>query len=834
MPARFRLPLRISVPEICRAQVDDMSVTSVAALVDLLRESNLLQPAQLQLAATDMQAEYSDPRAAADMLVRRKWLTSYQVDKLLNGERQNLTLGPYILLEPLGEGGMGQVFKARHQVLDRVVALKLIREERLSKDPEAVRRFQREARAAALLSHPNIVLIYDADRSGDTYFIAMEYIDGTDLGRWVKEAGPLAVGQACDFIRQAALGLQCAHEAGMVHRDIKPSNLLAAGLHLSRQQQGRGLSLGAAPAIPGGRQPRHSSSSDRTPVPNAPVIKILDMGLVRLAQKDDGQTGASLTQEGSIIGTPDYIAPEQARNAHRVDIRADLYSLGGTFYYLLTGQPPFTEGSAIEKLLMHQLDEPTPVTQLRSEVPADVAAIVHKLMSKFPKDRFQTPGDLADVLSKLSPARPSSPSSGDSRKKPDTRAMPLGLARSAVTPPPVKTVAEAAPKGPPPPAPQPTRAPAPPPTARAPAPPATAKGPAKESRAKATSETEAEWRGTVTPPPDQLAASVYNWAPGGLGQKTGKEPAKHIAQLKGHNGCIMTLAFTSSRDLLASGGVDGTVRLWDFTGSKPCEKASMHKHRDAVHSVAFSPNNKLLASGSGAMDGIVWVFNVSQDQPKEMSVLQGHQGPVDALTFSPDSKLVASGGNDLTLRVWEVDRQSKPKAVLKGHIRPIKGVVFSPDGQTLASAAQDYTVRLWTIGRMWSKERAALAHEAEVYSVAFSPDGKLLATASQDQLVRLWDLSLPKPTVKTTLKGSSGSVRAVIITPDGKMAVGVSEDRQAINWDLETGEIAREWELPKWLNPAYALTVDGRYLAHGASDGVINVYRIAEKRLHSR
>jgi serine/threonine-protein kinase len=822
-----------------------MSVTSVAALVDLLRQSNLLQPAQLQLAATDMQAEYSDPRAAADMLVRRKWLTPYQVDQLLNSERQNLTLGPYILLEPLGEGGMGQVFKARHQVLDRVVALKLIREERLSKDPEAVRRFQREARAAALLSHPNIVLIYDADRSGDTYFIAMEYIDGTDLARWVKETGPLPVVQACDFIRQAATGLQSAHEAGMVHRDIKPSNLLAAGLHVNRQQS-RGLSLGAAPAIPGARQaPRHGS--DRTPLPSAPVIKILDMGLVRLAQKDDGQTGASLTQEGSIIGTPDYIAPEQARNAHRVDIRADLYSLGGTFYYLLTGQPPFMEGSAIEKLLMHQLDEPTPIAQLRKDVPADVAAIVHKLMAKFPKDRFQTPGELSDVLGKLSPSRPAPSVDSSSRKKPETRPMPLSMGRAPPTPPPASPAAETASKPPPqaparptlPPTTKPTLpAPAAKPTLPAPAgkptrpaPPAGA-APAKGGRS--TGETEAEWRGTITPPPEQLAASVFNWAPGGVGQKTGKEPGKHIAKLKGHSGCIMTLAFTHNRDLLASGGVDGTVRLWDFTGGKPCEKASMHKHHDAVHSVAFSPDNRLLASGSGAMDGIIWVFNVTQAQPKEMSVLQGHQGPVDALAFAPDSKLIASGGNDLTVRVWEADRQSKPKAVLKGHIRAIKSVVFSPDGQTLASAAQDYTVRLWTIGRMWSKERAVLAHQAEVYSVAFSPDGKLLATASQDQQVRLWDLSLPKPAVKTSLKGSSGSVRAVIITPDGKIAVGVSEDRQAINWDMETGTIVREWDLPKWLNPAYALTVDGRYLAHGDSDGTINVYRIAEKRPHSR
>src|SRR5262249_48209492 len=149
--------------------------------------------------------------------------------------------------------------------------------------------FRREARAAAALSHPNIVLVYDADRSGDTYFIAMEYIEGTDLSHWVKDTGPLPITQACDFVRQAALGLQHAHEAGMVHRDIKPSTLLAAGLLWHRPQQPKGLiGIGAAPAIPGGRSPRGlTSPQDRTPMPLAPVIKILDMGLVRVVHADE-------------------------------------------------------------------------------------------------------------------------------------------------------------------------------------------------------------------------------------------------------------------------------------------------------------------------------------------------------------------------------------------------------------------------------------------------------------------------------------------------------------------------------------------------------------------
>ncbi|MBL8799369.1 MAG: serine/threonine protein kinase, partial [Planctomycetia bacterium] len=394
-----------------------MTLTSVAELIDLLRERNILQPGQQQLLTPDIEAEYPDARAAAEMMVRRKWLTGYQAEKLLAEDIDSLVLGPYILLEPIGEGGMGQVFKARHNLLDRVVGLKLIREDRLNKDPEAVRRFQREARAAAQLSHPNVVMVYDTGMAGETWFIAMEYVDGIDLSQLVREVGPLPVAQACDFIAQAALGLQHAHDRSMVHRDIKPSNLLVAGLPNRRPKPGRGLSsIGHAPAIPGARQaPRltsESRSNDRTAAPTTPIVKILDMGLVRVAQGEDGRSvGHSLTQEGSIVGTPDYIAPEQARNAHKVDIRADLYSLGCTFYYLLTGRPPFTEGSAIEKLLMHQLDEPPRLEEVRPEVPRDVAAIVHKLMAKAPKDRFQTPVELANTLSALAaaPAKPTAP-----------------------------------------------------------------------------------------------------------------------------------------------------------------------------------------------------------------------------------------------------------------------------------------------------------------------------------------------------------------------------------------------------------------------------------------
>src|SRR5262249_4228321 len=178
-------------------------------------------------------------------------------------------------------------------------------------------------------SHPNIVTAHDAAQVGDTHFFVMEYVEGIDLGKLVKDTGPLPVAQACAYVRQVALGLQHAHEKGMVHRDIKPSNILLS------LQEGQ--------------------------------VKILDMGLARMLAAPASDDTGSLTDEGAIVGTPDYESPEQARQSHQVDIRSDLYSLGCTFYFLLTGRPPFPGGTVGEKLVKHQLDEPPPVEQLNPE-----------------------------------------------------------------------------------------------------------------------------------------------------------------------------------------------------------------------------------------------------------------------------------------------------------------------------------------------------------------------------------------------------------------------------------------------------------------------------------
>lgn len=277
----------------------------------------------------------------------------------------------YELLEELGRGGMGVVYKARHQQMNRLVALKVIAKEYLT-EPGAIQRFQREIQAAAQLSHPNIVLAYDAGQYGDTFYYAMEYVDGVDLVKLVQESGRLPVAQACDYIRQAALGLQHAYEQGLVHRDIKPSNLLVTW---------------------------PSPADNSRPVGKA-TVKIVDMGLALLRDNLGNQNEAisSLTREGRVLGTADYMAPEQWIHANKVDIRADLYSLGCTFYYLLTAQPPFPGGDPPEKMLKHHLDAPEPVEHLRPEVSSKAAFVLRRLLAKKPEQRYQQPSELADAL----------------------------------------------------------------------------------------------------------------------------------------------------------------------------------------------------------------------------------------------------------------------------------------------------------------------------------------------------------------------------------------------------------------------------------------------------
>ncbi len=297
-------------------------------------------------------------------------------------------LSRYELIAEVGEGGMGQVFKARHKMMKRTVALKTIRPELLN-HPEAVKRFAKEARAAARLSHPNIVTAFDAEQAGDMHLLVMEYVEGVHLAKLVNQAGPLPVDRAIDYTCQASLGLQHAHERKMVHRDIKPQNLMLA--------------------------------SDG-------VIKILDFGLskfrrdLELGENDSVADETILTLNNTSLGTQGFIAPEQAADARSVDIRSDIYSLGCTMFFMLTNRPPYygmppNEPSGIPD-----------VTRFRADLPVGLPEILNKMMAPRPDDRYDSPNEVAEALKGLDVTRLIDVSKTSPKEKSSTEQQPaVGL-----------------------------------------------------------------------------------------------------------------------------------------------------------------------------------------------------------------------------------------------------------------------------------------------------------------------------------------------------------------------------------------------------------------------
>jgi eukaryotic-like serine/threonine-protein kinase len=335
-------------------------ITTNDDLLATVRKSGLVEEERLNAFLqkfTDDNPLPSKPNVLAGRMVREGLVTKFQAQQLLMGKTKGYVIaGKYKLQELLGVGGMGKVFLCEHTRMRRLVAVKILPTDQI-KNTEAVERFYREAQASAALDHPNIVRAYDIDQDGRVHFLVMEYVDGASLQDIVKEHGPLDVPRACHYVAQAAAGLEHAREVGMVHRDIKPGNLLL----------------------------------DRTG-----TVKILDMGLARFF-RDQGDALTKKYEQQSFLGTIDYLAPEQALDSHDVDIRADIYSLGATFYFLLTGQNPFA-GTTAEKLVRHQMRDPKPITQLRPEVPEKLAAIVSKMMAKKPEKRYQTPLEVIEAL----------------------------------------------------------------------------------------------------------------------------------------------------------------------------------------------------------------------------------------------------------------------------------------------------------------------------------------------------------------------------------------------------------------------------------------------------
>jgi serine/threonine protein kinase len=866
-----------------------MAIAGVAGLVETLSQAQLLDEEQRRQ-LPELGARIPEPVELARELMRRGWLTAYQVNQLFLGRAADLLRGPYLLLDRLGEGGMGQVFKARHRSLGRVVALKVVRKDCLD-NPRALPRFQREIQAAAQLDHPNVVRALDADQADGSYFFAMEYIEGTDLARLVKERGPLPVLQALDYARQAALGLQHAFERGLIHRDIKPANLLVATTN---------------PASNSRTSTSRARSSDTAY--RWGVLKILDMGLARVLDSSDGPSSTMLTQVGSVVGTPDYIAPEQARNSHTSDIRADLYSLGGTLYYLLAGRPPFPVGNVTEKLLQHQLDEPEPLPRVRRErlltgaggradlvrgrdgldVPDAVVNLVKLLMAKRPENRFQTPAELADAITALvaglekdRPAR--------SKLQPTEKTLTDGTVITRVGP-----AAHAA---------QPAD-PAAQLTATSPLP----RKSARTQRIRRPDLVLRRWLGTRTR--GKLVCSglflVMLLAGRALDRPVG-ETAQPATPTTAAEAAWARLVQTAGRPGGDAEGLRGALVAFRarYPGTTPSRAAAemlaglpspldrlqasalppkarlFWVHPDLVavlgrplplliapgQCVAFSPDGAQVACGGADKRVRRW-----QIAPlRELPPLEAHRARIDRLAYAPDGRTLASASQDGKVILWDAATGAVRKS-WEAHNYPVSGLIITPDGSTLATASWDGTVKLWDAATGSLLRTLSRGNDNRALSLAVSPDGRLLACGHEDFAVRLWDLTIPAvqpcavysgntswvkvvafaPDGRTFVSGGGGDgtlrvcswdgiqfrdgpvlhghsnvVHGIAFAPDGKTVLSASEDRSLKVWDVATGKHVRGWAGLDGAVNGVAFAPDGRHLAMANANSTVYVLRLA-------
>jgi serine/threonine-protein kinase len=335
-------------------------VTTTDRLIELVRRSELILNEQLAAFIAEQAKDGAgvlpaDPTQLAQKFIGSGLISRWQMDQIMDGKYRGFRLGKYTLRDHLGTGGMSSVYLSEHPIMRRPVAIKVLPKKNVAKS-SYLERFELEARAVAALDHPNIVRAYDIDNENDTHYLVMEYVEGLDFQRMVEQRGPLQFERAADYIAQAATGLQHAHDAGVVHRDIKPANCLV----------------------------------DKTG-----TVKVLDMGLAKFCQDE---TSLSAVHKDSVVGTADYLAPEQAINSSTVDHRADIYGLGGTLYFLLTGHPPFPEGSLTERLMKHQKEEPASIYKDRPDAPATLVDICRRMMRKNPRERIQTGAAVAYEL----------------------------------------------------------------------------------------------------------------------------------------------------------------------------------------------------------------------------------------------------------------------------------------------------------------------------------------------------------------------------------------------------------------------------------------------------
>jgi eukaryotic-like serine/threonine-protein kinase len=674
------------------------------------------------------------------------------------------TIGKFEILDVLGQGGMGTVYRARDPVLDRLVALKTISTEVVG-SADALARFQREARAAARLQHPHIVTIYELGESAGAPFIAMELLEGQDLAEAMTPPGKLDLAEKVRIVSEVCRGLDYAHKRGVVHRDIKPANI-------------RILRDGH--------------------------VKLVDFGIARLGE-------STLTQTGIVLGTPSYLAPELLTGA-RVDHRADLWAVGVVLYELLAGRRPF-QAPTFVGLAYRIVHEPLPPLDAAAlGLPPDLPAVVGRALAKDPGARYPDMAELSAALQQAAGVA----AAGDTPLTPEARRQAaqqhLGEARRLMGGNELERALEAA-----------RRARAVEPSnvdvvklvedleARLRETP-TAASPADGAAAPARP-------GAPTPAVQRLPTPVLTEL-----RARGASVFRELATF-GEPPAIQAVALSPVSDVLATANVDGAVRLWNLGSRTRVMALRTELHRRAGHDarplcVAFSPDGSLLATGH--VDGVVHLWDVAAQE--EVPARLRHEGMVGALAFSPDGQVLASGSVDANLKLWDVAAARGGEARRELHRQPagVTAVAFAGGGRQLVTGHANRILRVLDseTGRLQATLRGP---EAVVSLLCPAPDGRRLAVGSQDRTVRLYDLE--SRTQVQVLAGHRRPTSSLCFFADGRHLASVALENAVQLWDAETGvALASLWGLAAESFAGVAVFAGGDHLAVALADGRIRVW----------
>jgi WD40 repeat protein/serine/threonine protein kinase len=779
--------------------------------VQLVAKSGLVEPEELtrHFDALATEGEMPDsPAALAERLIQDGLLTAFQTRFLLRGKYKGLLIGRYKVLQPLGVGGTGHVYLCEHRAMGHRVAIKLLTGVR--KDNfMVVERFFREACAAAALDHPNLVKAHDIGHDGNYYYLVMDYVEGISLHELVGRHGPLTPERAAHYVAQAASGLRHLHEAGLVHRDIKPANLL-----LNRQG----------------------------------TIKILDLGLACFLQ----DRKASLTQkyEGqAILGTADYLAPEQALNSTGVDQRADLYSLGATLYFLLAGHAPF-EGSPVPQKILQQVNaEPEPLERVRPGVPAELAGMVRTLMAKDKGMRFASAGAVVQALAPWTrtPIPPPAEELVPVPRRPAPRSNSGSLGRNAIlcdthrpaernirpTPPP-DTVVQA------PPAKLTKRT-----TARRPSGPRPARA---RSRVRvwgaaggagvlvliaatlwvalARSPRDPAVSAAAPVPAATLAVPGLASLVGGQDKRANSDTlsVKPMRTFEGHTGPVESVVFTPDGRQAISGGHDRILRVWDVATG--LDVVALEGHRDQIHSVSIAADGRSVLTSGRDRTARLWDLRAGA----EVRRFEGHTDALNGAAFSPDGRwVITAAGNgwpqpekDYTLRLWET-ATGKEVRRFEGHTQAIWATAFAADGRHILSGSFDGSARLWDV-QTGQELRRFESSGYRIHAVAMAADSQRIATAGADKVVRLWDIRTSR--TLQAFEGHTDVVAAVAISPDGNRILSGADDRTVRLWDTVSGrELAT---LLGHTDSVWGVTFspDGHWALSASKDRTLRLWRL--------